>query len=74
MWLPTYAPWLNPIEKLWRWLRQDVLKMHRWVEDWPQVKQRVRDFLAQFAQGSQELLYYVGLAGEGKLATVIDTS
>ena len=21
VWLPTYAPWLNPIEKLWRWLR-----------------------------------------------------
>jgi transposase len=74
VWLPTYAPWLNPIEKLWRWVRQDVLKMHRWVEDWPRVKQRVRDFLAQFAHGSQELLHYVGLAGEGKLATVINTS
>jgi len=74
VWLPTYAPWLNPIEKLWRWLRQDVLKMHRWVEDWPQVKQRVRDFLAQFAHGSPELLHYVGLSGEGKLATVINTS
>src|SRR5437879_4031556 len=24
VWLPTYAPWLNPIEKVWRWLRQDV--------------------------------------------------
>jgi hypothetical protein len=48
--------------------------MHRWVEDWPQVKQLVRDFLAQFAQGSQELLHYVGLAGKGKLATVINTS
>ena len=34
VWLPTSAPGLNPIEKLWRWLRQDVLKMHRWVEDW----------------------------------------
>jgi hypothetical protein len=29
VWLPTSAPWLNPIEKLWRWLRQDVLKLHR---------------------------------------------
>jgi DDE superfamily endonuclease len=74
VWLPTYAPWLNPIEKLWRWVRQDVLKMHRWVEDWPQVKQRVRDFLAQFAHSSPELLRYVGLSGEGKLATVINTS
>jgi transposase len=74
VWLPTYAPWLNPIEKLWRWLRQDILKMHRWVEDWPQVKQRVHAFLEQFAHGSPALLRYVGLKGKGKLATVINTS
>ncbi len=74
VWLPTYAPWLNPIEKLWRWLRQDVLKMHRWVEDWPRVKQRVHDFLDQFAHGSSDLLRYVGLVGKGKLATVLNTS
>jgi transposase len=74
VWLPTYAPWLNPIEKLWRWLRHDILKMHRWVEDWPQVKQRVRDFLEQFAHASLTLLRYVGLKGKGKLATVINTS
>jgi hypothetical protein len=74
VWLPTYAPWLNPIEKVWRWLRQDVLKLHRWVEDWPQVKQRVHAFLDQFAQGSPDLLRYVGLVGKGKLATVLNTS
>ena len=74
VWLPTYAPWLNPLEKLWRWLRQDLLKMHRWVEDWPHVKQRVQDFLDQFAQGSAALLRYVGLKGQGKLATVLNTS
>jgi len=74
VWLPTYAPWLNPIEKLWRWLRQDILKMHRWVEDWPRVKQRVRDFLEQFAHASLTLLRSVGLKGKGKLATVINTS
>ena len=74
VWLPTYAPWLNPIEKLWRWLRQDILKMHRWVENWPQVKQRVRAFLEQFAHGSSTLLRYVGLKGKGKLATVLNTS
>jgi transposase len=74
VWLPTYAPWLTPMEKLWRWLRQDILKMHRWVEDWPRVKQRVRDFLEQFAHASLTLLRYVGLKGKGKLATVINTS
>lgn len=74
VWLPTYAPWLNPIEKLWRWLRQDILKMHRWVEDWPQVKHRVHEFLNQFAHGSAALLRYVGLKGKGKLARMLNTS
>jgi transposase len=73
-WLPTYAPWLNPIEKLWRWVRQDVLQMHRWVEDGPQVKPRVRDFLDQFAQGSSARLRYGGVVGKGKLAPVINSA
>jgi hypothetical protein len=34
----------------------------------------VRAFLDQFAQGSPDLLRYVGLLGKGKLATVINTS
>ena len=34
-WLPTDSPWLNPIEKLWRWLPQDVLTLHRLADDWP---------------------------------------
>lgn len=71
VWLPTYAPWLNPIEKLWRWLRQDVLKLHRLAADWDALQQRVRDFLAQFAEGSEELLHYVGLQGEGLLAQAL---
>lgn len=71
IWLPTYAPWLNPIEKLWRWVRQDVLRLHRWVTDWDQVKQNVRAFLHQFQHGSETLLGYVGLHGPGRLATVI---
>src|SRR5215475_8768068 len=67
-WLPTYAPWLNPIEKLWRWLRQDVLKRHRLARDWSSLRERVNQFLGQFAAGSQDLLRYVGLTGKGKLA------
>ena len=68
VWLPTYAPWLNPIEKLWRWLRQDVLKLHRLAADWKQLRRRVNAFLEQFAVASTELLRYVGLLGDGKLA------
>jgi hypothetical protein len=71
VWLPTYAPWLNPIEKLWRWLRQDVLKMHRLADDWPELRRRVRAFLDQFSTGSEELLRYVGLRGDGRLARAL---
>jgi hypothetical protein len=59
--LPTYASWLNPIEKLWRWLRQDVLHLHRLADDWPALKQAVIAFLDQFSHGSNALLRYVGL-------------
>ena len=68
VWLPTYAPWLNPIEKLWRWLRTDVLRLHRLAGDWAALHARVNAFLDQFAAGSDTLLHYVGLLGDGRLA------
>jgi hypothetical protein len=71
VWLPTYAPWLNPIEKLWRWLRQDVLKMHHLAGDWSALRGRVNQFLGQFAGGSHDSLRYVGLLGKGKLAQAL---
>ena len=71
VWLPTYAPWLNPIEKLWRWMRQDVLKLHRLASEWSALRQRVRAFLDQFATGSHDVLHYVGLLGEGRLAQAL---
>ncbi len=74
VWLPTYAPWLNPIEKLWRWLRHDVLKLHRLAKDWPRLRKQVNGFLDQFAHGSLALLRYVGLLGQGTLAQAIRLS
>jgi len=59
--LPTYAPWLNPIEKLWRRLKQHVIHLHRLSHDWPTLKLRVDQYLTQFADGSPDLLRYVGL-------------
>jgi hypothetical protein len=59
--LPTYASWTNPIEKLWRWLKQDVLHMHRLAERLDLLRLEVTRFLDQFANGSVELLHYVGL-------------
>jgi hypothetical protein len=59
--LPTYASWLNPIEKLWRWLRQDLGHRHPWADDLEALRAAVARFLAQFASGSDDLLHYVGL-------------
>jgi transposase len=61
LFLPTYATWLNPIEKLWRWLRQEVLHLHELAHDLPLLRQRVCAFLDQFSSGSDALLRYVGL-------------
>ena len=59
--LPTYASWLNPIEKLWRFLKQEVLHMHRLANDLTGLRGEIDRFLDQFALGSDQLLRYVGL-------------
>lgn len=59
--LPTYASWCNPIEKLWRKLRQELTHLHRWADDLPQLRAEIDRFLNQFAHGSDALLRYVGL-------------
>lgn len=59
--LPTYAPWLNPIEKLWRWVRQKLCHLHPYADHWPELIQHVNGFLLQFASPSPTLLRYVGL-------------
>ncbi|HRE46612.1 MAG TPA: transposase [Aggregatilineales bacterium] len=61
LFLPTYAPSLNPIEKLWRWLRQTMLHLHRLADAWSELKQRVLDFMSQVQTGSPDLLRYVSL-------------
>lgn len=67
-WLPVTAYWLNPIDKLWRKLHQEVLHLHRVADDWKGLVQAIRTFLDQFATGLQQLLHYVGLLGDGRLA------
>lgn len=59
--LPTYASWLNPVEKLWRWLKQDVIHLHRFSNDWLGLKDEATRFLDQFQRSSDDLLRYVGL-------------
>jgi len=59
--LPTYAPWNNPIEKLWRLLKHDVLHLHRFEDDWEGLKGRVKQELEKYCLPSSDLLRYVGL-------------
>lgn len=62
--LPTYASWLNPIEKLWRFLKQEVLHLHRLADDLPLLRAAIDRFLDKFAFGSEQLLRYVGLCDD----------
>lgn len=62
--LPTYAPWLNPIEKVWRKCRQERGHLHPYSDRWPAYRDWLDAFFASFASfgtGSQELLRYCGL-------------
>ena len=65
--LPTYASWCNPIEKLWRWLKQELLHLHRYADDWTKLKQETNDFLTRFDTASADLLRYVGLTENSEL-------
>lgn len=61
LWLPTYAPWTNPIEKVWRWAKQTLVHQHRYADAPEQLQQQLATFLDQFQYGSEDLLRYVGL-------------
>lgn len=61
LFLSTYAPWTNPIEKLWNKLKQELLFVHPWRDEWAELKQQVTTWLEQYATPSPELLHYVGL-------------
>ncbi len=64
LFLPTYSPWLNPIEKMWGWLKRDVLVAHRHSADWPQLIEQVEQFLNTFQNPSPQLLKYCGLLAD----------
>lgn len=64
LFIPTYASWLNPIEKLWKSLKQQVLRLHRWADQVSQLRLAVATFLNGFAQPSDALLRYTGLMSE----------
>jgi len=59
--LPTYAPWLNPVEKLWRRLYHDVLHLHRWVHEWEQAQAAATAWLDIWTSQPDLLLTLLGI-------------
>lgn len=57
--LPTYAPWTNPIERLWLLLKQQVIHHHGSTHDWLALQGRVQVWLDQWAHGSSWLADYL---------------
>jgi len=61
LFLPTYAPRLNPVEKLWRWVRQTLCHAHRFCDDFTQFKTHLRACFDQAATIPDHMRRYCGL-------------
>jgi len=59
--LPTYAPWTNPIEKVWRKLKQELLHQHDFGDDWLGLCAAVEQWLQRASEDPRGLLRYTGL-------------
>lgn len=59
LYLPTYSPWLNPIEMLWRHFRRQVTHCELF-ETVPALLQATRDFFDRYNQLPQQVLSIIG--------------
>lgn len=59
--LPTYAPWENPVEKLWLKLKKENVVHHPFGGNWEELKKTLAEWLNQYKNGSRDLLHFVGL-------------
>lgn len=64
--LPTYAPWTNPIEKVWRKLKQELLRQHDFVDDWEGLRSAVEAWLQRAREDPESLRRYTGLRRQRK--------
>jgi len=60
--LPTYAPWTNPVEKVWLRLKRELLHHHAFGDDWLALQTAVQTWLDQWHGPSPALLRSVGLS------------
>lgn len=61
LYLPTYAPRLNPIEKLWRWVRQTLCHAHPFCDDFTLFKAHLGACFAEAVAVPAEIRRYCGL-------------
>jgi hypothetical protein len=66
LWLPTYAPWLNPAEKVWKWLRQRLTHMHPYADDLPSLRRAIDRAFDSANNTPEAMLRYTG-TGKCKL-------
>jgi hypothetical protein len=59
--LPTYAPWKNPMEKVWLKFKKDILLHHGFGTNCQSLKQAAEKWLKNFEVESHELLHFAGL-------------
>ena len=59
--LPTYAPRLNPIEKVWRWIRQTLSHAHPYCDDFRQFKAQLHRSCTEAQSKPQAIRRYCGL-------------
>ena len=59
--LPTYAPWLNPIEKAWKWARQHYVHAHNCCDDFGRFRRQLDECLAEATRAPAALQHYCGL-------------
>ncbi len=61
LYLPTYAPRLNPIEKLWRWVRQVLCHAHPFCDNFTEYKAHLRAHFDEAADAPEAMARYCGL-------------
>lgn len=59
LYLPTYAPWLNPIEMLWRHFRREVTHCELYISV-KALLQAAQDFFDRHNQVPQRVLSIIG--------------
>ncbi|MFT9848085.1 IS630 family transposase [Aneurinibacillus sp. REN35] len=59
LFLPPYSPELNPIEKLWRWLK-DMVIVNRFHKNESEIRSSVSDFLTFIQSCPEKVLARIG--------------